>query len=169
MFGGKNSMMSRSSKDPNFDQQIETLNVPSWDRIRSLLEQQQTPDERLFRTNLQYGYGVGSPLHKVRLYNEQNTVEDVRVVFYRDSASWCPYCQKIWIALEEKQIPYRIEKINMRCYGDKPPSFQQLQPSGQILVAIIDNVITQEEFVLFLKFRITCCVIIFRYSQLFFD
>ena len=24
--------MSRSSKDPNFDQQIETLNVPSWDR-----------------------------------------------------------------------------------------------------------------------------------------
>jgi len=25
--------------------------------------------------------------------------------------------------LEEKRIPYIIEKINMRCYGDKPPSF----------------------------------------------
>lgn len=25
--------------------------------------------------------------------------------------------------LEEKRIPYTIEKINMRCYGDKPASF----------------------------------------------
>jgi hypothetical protein len=27
------------------------------------------------------------------------------------------------LQLEEKRIPYTIEKINMRCYGDKPPSF----------------------------------------------
>jgi glutathione S-transferase len=139
VFGGKNSMLMMK-KNPKFDQQLETLNVPSWDKIRTLLEEQQTPEERLFRTNLPNGYGVGSPFHKVRLYNEQNKVEDVRVVFYRDSASWCPYCQKVWITLEEKQIPYRTEKINMRCYGEKPPSFQQLQPSGQIPVAIIDNV-----------------------------
>lgn len=33
------------------------------------------------------------------------------------------YCQKVWLQLEEKRIPYIIEKINMRCYGDKPPSF----------------------------------------------
>lgn len=25
--------------------------------------------------------------------------------------------------LEEKRIPYVMEKINMRCYGDKPASF----------------------------------------------
>jgi hypothetical protein len=25
--------------------------------------------------------------------------------------------------LEEKRIPYRVEKINMRSYGDKPQSF----------------------------------------------
>jgi glutathione S-transferase len=25
--------------------------------------------------------------------------------------------------LEEKCIPYRVEKINMRSYGDKPQSF----------------------------------------------
>lgn len=41
----------------------------------------------------------------------------------RDHAAWCPYCQKVWIQLEEKQIPYEIEKINMRCYGDKPPAY----------------------------------------------
>jgi glutathione S-transferase len=41
--------------------------------------------------------------------------------------------------LEEKRIPYRVEKINMRCYGEKPASFQRLQPSGAIPVAIIDG------------------------------
>jgi hypothetical protein len=29
----------------------------------------------------------------------------------------------VWLQLEEKRIPYTIEKINMRCYGDKPSSF----------------------------------------------
>jgi glutathione S-transferase len=47
----------------------------------------------------------------------------------------------VWIALEEKRIPYRIEKVNMRCYGDKPASFSRLQPSGQIPVAVIDGIV----------------------------
>lgn len=29
----------------------------------------------------------------------------------------------MWLQLEEKRIPYTIEKINMRCYGGKPPEF----------------------------------------------
>ena len=44
------------------------------------------------------------------------------------------------MTLEQKRIPYRIEKINMRCYGDKPSSFSRMQPSGAIPVAIIDGV-----------------------------
>lgn len=28
--------------------------------------------------------------------------------------AWCPYCQKVWLQLEEKRIPYKIEWINMR-------------------------------------------------------
>ena len=31
----------------------------------------------------------------------------------------------MWLQLEEKQIPYEIEKINMRAYGDKPATFLQ--------------------------------------------
>lgn len=49
----------------------------------------QTPEERAFRGDLVHGYGVASPLHKVRLYDESNKEEDIRVTFYRDSASWC--------------------------------------------------------------------------------
>ncbi|KAL7568514.1 hypothetical protein ACA910_002634 [Epithemia clementina (nom. ined.)] len=117
---------------------IETLQ--SWSEIRTRLETlMETDEERNFRKNLAKGYGIGSPLHKVRLYNESNKEEDIRVTFYRDSASWCPYCMKVWLMLEEKQIPYRVEKINMRCYGDKPASFFKIQPGGQIPVAIIDG------------------------------
>ena len=46
----------------------------------------------------------------------------------RDSAAWCPYCQKVWVQLEEKEIPYEIEKVNMRCYGDKPASYTAKVP-----------------------------------------
>jgi glutathione S-transferase len=24
---------------------------------------------------------------------------------------WCPYCQKVWLQLEEKRIPYTMEKV----------------------------------------------------------
>ena len=50
-----------------------------------------------------------------------------------------PYCQKIWMTLEEKRIPYEVEKINMRCYGEKPRDFGDIQPSGNVPVAIIDG------------------------------
>lgn len=51
------------------------------------------------------------------------------------------YGEQVWATLEEKKIPYRVEKVNMRCYGDKPPQFSRMQPSGQIPVAIIDGVV----------------------------
>ena len=54
-------------------------------------------------------------------------------------SSRSPYCQKVWFALEEKRIPYRVEKVNMSCYGSKPPEFLRLQPNGQIPVAVIDG------------------------------
>jgi len=113
----------------------------TWLEIRDQLASQQTTDEeRNFRKNLERGYGVqGSPMHKIRLFDESNREEDISVIFYRDSASWCPYCQKVWMTLEAKQIPYKIEKVNMRCYGDKPASFLKLQPGGQIPVAIING------------------------------
>lgn len=119
---------------------LSSHDIGSWDEIRDTLQSKQTPEEKKFRANLASGYGKASPLHKLRLFDESNKEEDVKVTLYRDSASWCPYCQKVWMTLEQKRIPYRVEKINMRCYGDKPMSFQRMQPSGAIPVAIIDGV-----------------------------
>lgn len=53
-------------------------------------------------------------------------------------------CQKVWLQLEEKRIPYTIEKINMRCYGDKPASFLAKVPAGLLPVLEVDGTIITE-------------------------
>lgn len=47
--------------------------------------------------------GDASPLALLRLFGTDSTP---RVKFYRDHAAWCPYCQRVWLLLEEKRIPY---------------------------------------------------------------
>ena len=68
--------------------------------------------------------------------------------FYRDTASWCPYCETVWLLLEEKEIPYTVEKINMRCYGDKPKTFLSKVPSGMLPVVVIDGKLMTESSVI---------------------
>ncbi len=50
--------------------------------------------------------------------------------------------------LEEKQIPYRVEKINMRSYGDKPQAFLEKIPSGLLPVVEIDGQLITESLVI---------------------
>jgi hypothetical protein len=85
IFGNANPVSSNSKVESS----LNSLALENWSSLRQRLEAMQTPEERAFRDNLAKGYGVGSPLHLVRLYNEQNREEDIRVTFYRDSASWC--------------------------------------------------------------------------------
>ena len=72
-----------------------------------------------------------------------------RVVLYRDNHAWCPYCQKIWLWLEEKRIPYRIEKITMFCYGEKESWYKKLVPSGMLPALALDGqIITESDDIL---------------------
>ncbi|KAA8496163.1 Protein IN2-1-like A [Porphyridium purpureum] len=52
------------------------------------------------------------------------------LTFYRDTFFWCPYCEKVQLQLELKQIPYKIVKINMNCYGSKPAEFLRKVRNG---------------------------------------
>jgi hypothetical protein len=87
--GGGKSVAAANSK---VEAALEGIATASWTAIRDQLEALQTPEERSFRQNLAKGYGVASPLHKVRLFDESNKEEDIAVTFYRDSASWCVSC-----------------------------------------------------------------------------
>ncbi|NJN22411.1 MAG: glutathione S-transferase family protein, partial [Leptolyngbya sp. RL_3_1] len=84
---------------------------------------------------------------RLRLFGQSET--DVRVTLYRDHHAWCPYCQKIWLWLEEKQIPYRIEKVTMFCYGEKESWYKRKVPSGMLPAVELDGrLITESDDIL---------------------
>ena len=124
-------------------------NLPTWESLRrqasstsigvSIVEQ-----ERL-RID---GAGLPHTDCSIRMFG---TTAEPRVTLFRDTAAWCPYCQKVWIYLEEKRIPYRIEKINMRAYGDKPEAFLKLVPNGLLPAIIFDGRLQTESLEIMLN------------------
>ncbi|MBW4553648.1 MAG: glutathione S-transferase family protein [Aphanocapsa sp. GSE-SYN-MK-11-07L] len=74
---------------------------------------------------------------------------DVQVTLYRDNHAWCPYCQKVWLWLEEQQIPYRIEKVTMFCYGEKESWYKHKVRSGMLPALELDGrIITESDDIL---------------------
>ncbi|MDV3000038.1 MAG: hypothetical protein N5P05_001644 [Chroococcopsis gigantea SAG 12.99] len=84
---------------------------------------------------------------RLRLFNRPES--EVRVTLYRDNHAWCPYCQKVWLWLEEKQIPYRVEKVTMFCYGEKESWYKRKVPSGMLPALELDGrMITESDDIL---------------------
>ncbi|CAM9246881.1 unnamed protein product [Ascophyllum nodosum] len=121
--------------------------APSWETLEALLQERQTQEETEVKAVRERGYGPTSALANLRLFDAPEGTEP-RVTLYRDHAAWCPYCEKVWLQLEEKRIPYKVEKVPMRCYGDKPSWFRQISPSGAVPVAQIDGRIISESNVI---------------------
>mmetsp|Transcript_17613 Transcript_17613/g.55618 ORF Transcript_17613/g.55618 Transcript_17613/m.55618 type:complete len:331 (-) Transcript_17613:58-1050(-) len=94
---------------------------------------------RLLDEEVARNRGEGAPHSDARLRLFGKSESDVRVTLYRDTAAWCPYCQKVWLLLEEKQVPYKITKINMRSYGDKPAEYLRKVPNGLLPALEIDG------------------------------
>ena len=91
--------------------------------------------------------GATNAQARLRLFGQ--TEADVRVTLYRDNHAWCPYCQKIWLWLEEKRIPYRIEKVTMFCYGEKESWYKRKVPSGMLPAIDLDGrLITESDDIL---------------------
>jgi glutathione S-transferase len=91
--------------------------------------------------------GLTNAQARLRLFGRPES--EVRVTLYRDNHAWCPYCQKIWLWLEEKQIPYRIEKVTMFCYGEKEKWYKRKVPSGMLPAIELDGrIITESDDIL---------------------
>ena len=88
--------------------------------------------------------GINNSFANLRLFGHKE--DDVIVTLYRDRHSWCPYCQKIWLWLEFKRIPYRVKKINMFCYGQKESWFLDKVGSGKLpAIEFKEQVITESD------------------------
>ena len=108
----------------------------SWQELESLTDY-----------SLDYINGKTNAQSRLRLFNQPEST--VRVTLYRDHHAWCPYCQKVWLWLEEKEIPYRIEKVTMFCYGQKESWYTQRVPSGMLPAVEIDGqLITESDEIL---------------------
>ena len=106
-----------------------------------LLERLRSSESEQERENYEQQFkGRGTSNHRadVRLFDAPEGYEP-EVTLYRDQAAWCPYCEKVWLQLEEKRIPYKVIKVPLRCYGDKPASFRAVNPSGGLPVATING------------------------------
>lgn len=113
-----------------------TIAALSWRELESLTNFQIDPIN-----------GVTNAQSRLRLFGHSEA--DVRVILYRDNHAWCPYCQKIWLWLEEKQIPYRIEKVTMFCYGEKEAWYKKIVPSGMLpAIALDGKIITESDDIL---------------------
>ena len=92
--------------------------------------------------------GINNSYSNLRLFGHSKN--EAKLIFYRDRHSWCPYCQKIWLWLEFKRIPYKVKKINMFCYGQKEKWYLNKVRSGKLpaiklngrIITESDNIIT---------------------------
>lgn len=113
-----------------------TSTALSWEELETLT------DFAIDRVN-----GKTNSQSRLRLFGKSES--DVRVTLYRDNHAWCPYCQKIWLWLEEMQIPYRIEKVTMFCYGEKESWYKRKVPSGMLPALELDGkLITESDDIL---------------------
>ena len=111
--------------------------IPGWDDLSTMAKGTPTGQRMESETVLrEKGEGLAHQDAKFRLFGSK---AEPRVTYYRDTAAWCPYCQKVWILLEIKKIPYNVEKIAMRSYGDKPAAFLKLVPNGLLPAINIDG------------------------------
>ncbi|MBD2412780.1 glutathione S-transferase [Nostoc calcicola FACHB-389] len=51
------------------------------------------------------------------------------VLLYRDTNSWCPFCERVWFALEEKEIPFTTEFIDL---SNIPQWYRDLVPTSLV-------------------------------------
>ena len=115
-----------------------TMEAHSWEQLIEISREYKVPNKINGPTNSQA---------TLRLFAKEE--RDVQVTFYRDNHAWCPYCQKVWLFLEEKQIPYRIKKVTMFCYGEKEAWFKKIVPSGMLpALELNGKIITESDDIL---------------------
>jgi len=110
----------------------------SWSQISPLASQYTPPDAAI------------GPAHSQSLLRTFGQPEaSVRVTLFRDNHAWCPYCQKVWLWLEEQKVPFRIQKVTMFCYGNKEAWYKRKVPSGMLPAVELDGrLITESDVIL---------------------
>ena len=104
--------------------------TPTWDRLLEIARHN-TFTRRMRRPGqLPSTVPIPSSLHKLSVETPPP------VLLYRDTNSWCPFCERVWFALEEKEIPFATEFIDLH---NKPQWYIDLVASTQVPAAKIED------------------------------
>lgn len=77
-----------------------------------------TTTAELFRPWNALRAAVGEP-PAARLFEAKTRLfgaKEPDVIFWRDSAGWCPFCEMTWLLLEEMRVPYCVRTVPLRRY-----------------------------------------------------
>eukprot|EP00188_Purpureofilum_apyrenoidigerum_P004213 Plantae.Rhodophyta-Purpureofilum_apyrenoidigerum.ctg46423.p1 GENE.Plantae.Rhodophyta-Purpureofilum_apyrenoidigerum.ctg46423~~Plantae.Rhodophyta-Purpureofilum_apyrenoidigerum.ctg46423.p1 ORF type:complete len:461 (+),score=92.38 Plantae.Rhodophyta-Purpureofilum_apyrenoidigerum.ctg46423:229-1611(+) len=85
----------------------------------------------------------------IRLFGQAE--DDIKFIFYRDTSYWCPYCHRVQLYLEEKKIPYRFQKVNLKCYGRQPGWYLKKNNTGSLPMLEIGRRFKLESLQIMLK------------------
>ncbi|MBN3960163.1 glutathione S-transferase family protein [Nostoc sp. NMS8] len=109
--------------------------VISWEQLLEIA-QKNTPARRVRRPGQSPSTApIPSSLHKLPPDTEPS------VLLYRDTNSWCPFCERVWFALEEKEIPFATEFIDLT---NKPKWYTDLVPTTLVPAAKIEGKLVYE-------------------------
>lgn len=110
-------------------------NTPTWDQLLEFA-QNNTSARRVHRPGQSPSTApIPSSLHKLPPETSPP------VLLYRDTNSWCPFCERVWFALEEKEIPFATEFIDLL---NKPKWYTDLVPTKQVPAAKIEGELVYE-------------------------
>lgn len=104
--------------------------TPDWDQLLELA-QNHTSARRVRRPGqLPSTAPISSSLHTLPPDTPPS------VLLYRDANSWCPFCERVWFALEEKGIPFATEFIDL---NNKPEWYTDMVPTKLVPAAKIED------------------------------
>ncbi|HAC64357.1 MAG TPA: glutathione S-transferase [Cyanothece sp. UBA12306] len=109
--------------------------IPTWEKLLEISQPQTTVKWEIRANQSPSTVALSSYLDQVR------EGKNPPVVLYRDTNAWCPFCERVWFALEEKQIPFAVELINL---GDKPKWYTDLVPTGLVPAVKIEGELVYE-------------------------
>jgi glutathione S-transferase len=109
--------------------------VSNWEELLEIA-QKNTPARRVRRPGQSPSTApIPSSFHKLPPDTEPP------VLLYRDTNSWCPFCERVWFALEEKEIPFATEFIDLT---NKPKWYTDLVPTTLVPAARIEGKLVYE-------------------------
>ena len=113
------------------------VEAPGWASLRASVLATPT-GKRLEQESLERRQGGGDPnaAATLRLFGNKG---EPRVTLFRDDAAWCPYCQRVWLYLEEKRIPYRVATVPLNAYGYKPIWYSKRVDGGKLPAVELDG------------------------------